>query len=164
METIVFFFFALVSVAAALLVITRRNPIHSALWLVLCFFSLAAVYVLLSAHFIAIIQIMVYVGAIMVLVLFVIMLLNLSEGELGGAKRTVLKFFGVVLSGIFMVLLANGVRVLTPQTAVSVAEEFGTAEMLGKFLFTDYLLPFEIVSVLLLTAMIGAVILTKRRR
>ena len=164
METVVFFFFALVSVASALLVITRRNPIHSALWLILCFFSLAAIYVLLSAHFIAIIQIMIYVGAIMVLVLFVIMLLNLSDEELGGAKRTVLKFFGVILSGVFMVLLANGVKMLAPQTAVSVAEEFGTAAMVGKLLFTDYLLPFEIASVLLLTAMIGAVVLAKRRR
>ncbi len=100
----------------------------------------------------------------MVLVLFVIMLLNLSEEELGGAKRTVLKFFGIILSGIFMVLLANGVKVLTPQAAVSVAEDFGTAEILGELLFTDYLLPFEIASVLLLTAMIGAVVLTKRRQ
>jgi NADH-quinone oxidoreductase subunit J len=164
METIIFYFFALVSVGAALLVITRRNPIHSALWLVLCFFSLAAVYVLLSAHFIAIIQIAVYVGAIMVLVLFVIMLLNLSEEELGVAKRTIIKFFGVILAGIFMVLLANGVKVLAPQTAASISDDFGTAEILGEFLFTDYLLPFEIASVLLLTAMIGAVILTKRRQ
>ncbi|UCD84056.1 MAG: NADH-quinone oxidoreductase subunit J [Deltaproteobacteria bacterium] len=164
METMLFYFFAFVAVATALLVITRRNPIHSALWLVLCFFSLAAVYVLLSAHFIAIIQIMVYVGAIMVLVLFVIMLLNLSEKELGDAKPTVLKFCGVILSGIFMVLLADGVKVLAPQAAVSVDEKFGTAEMLGRLLFTDYLLPFEIASLLLLTAMIGAVVLAKKRR
>jgi NADH-quinone oxidoreductase subunit J len=163
MGAVLFYIFAIVAVLAAFLVITFRNPINSALSMVVCFFCLAAIYVLLSAHLIAILQILVYAGAIMVLVLFVIMLMNLRDWELRWGKFQWFKVFGFLLAGL---LLIEGIHFLKgsgEQSAVELSEGFGTVEAVGTALFSKYLLPFEMVSILLLVGIVGAVVLTKKK-
>ena len=162
METVLFYIFAVVAVLAAFLVITFRNPINSALSMVVCFFSLAAIYVLLSAHLIAILQILVYAGAIMVLVLFVIMLMNLRDWELRWGRFRWFKVFGFILAGLLLIEGLHFLKGSEEQSAVELSEGFGTVEAVGTALFSKYLLPFEMVSILLLIGMIGAVVLTKK--
>ena len=163
MGVVLFYIFAVIAVLAAFLVITFRNPIHSALSMVVCFFSLAALYVLLSAHLIAVLQILVYAGAIMVLVLFVIMLMNLRDWELRWGRFRWYKVLGFILVGLLLVEGINLVKGVRDWQAAELSEGFGTVEAVGTKLFSDYLLPFEMVSILLLIGMIGAVVLTKKR-
>ena len=163
MEIVLFYIFAVIAVFAAFLVITFRNPINSALSMVVCFFSLAALYVLLSAHLIAVLQILVYAGAIMVLVLFVIMLMNLREWQLKWGKFTWPKVIGFILAGLLLVEGISFLKGVKGHTAPELSEGFGTVEAVGTKLFSTYLLPFEMVSVLLLIGMIGAVVLTKKK-
>jgi NADH-quinone oxidoreductase subunit J len=165
MSTVLFYLFAAVAVASALTAVTRKNAVSSACWLVLMFFGLAGVFVLLEAYFVAAVQILVYAGAIMVLFLFVIMLLDLRKEELAvlGAPR--FKLPGLVAAAGF---LALGVFVLckTPAAAVEAAGPAlpdGSAGAIGEALFNRWLLAFEVTSFLLLGAMLGAVLLTKRR-
>ncbi len=163
METVFFYIFAAVAIVAGLSVVIFRNPIHSALSMVVCFFALAGIYVLLSAHLVAILQILVYAGAIMVLVLFVIMLTNLKDRQLGLLKFTWTKVFGFVLSGL---LLVEGIHLVTrakSAPAAGIPPDFGTVEAVGDKLFSTYLLPFEMISLLLLVAMVGAVALTRKK-
>jgi NADH-quinone oxidoreductase subunit J len=146
--------------------ITRPNPMHSALFLILNFIALAGLYLLLSAQFIAIIQIVVYAGAIMVLVLFVIMLLNLQDEERLREslrwKQYLGLFFGVVFIAELAYLLVF--RNATPSTPMPPhAQALGTVEHIGASLFTTFLFPFELTSILLLAAIIGAVLLAKKR-
>ncbi len=164
-----FWIFAVTAIGSALLCITRKSPVASALWLVGTMFSLAAIFVLLDAQFIAAIQVLVYAGAIMVLFLFVIMLLNLGRA---GPSDRLGWIGGVVMFGIAGVLMAQlwVLGRLTPpeslmQTAESVAtlaEEQGAIAMISEPLFRVFLVPFEITSVLLLAAIVGAVVLAKR--
>lgn len=162
MVTGVFWFFAAVAVISALLCILQRSPVSAALWLVSTMFSLAAIYVLLDAQFIAAIQVLIYAGAVMVLFLFVIMLLNLREEELGPRRFTLMKLFGVfgsLYAGFLLVapMMAAG----KPMTTTN--PNFGTVEGVGLVVFRDYLLPFELTSILLLAAVVGAVVLAKRK-
>ena len=167
METIVFYVFAALSVAGALLVIIHRNPVSSAISLVLTLFSTAVLFVLLLAHFVAAIQILVYAGAIMVLFLFTVMFLNLSPEALkfdskdmafkGSLLLAVLLFVGYFASLGFQKVFSQ------KDLNLSVSEGFGTVEGVGKVLFTDYLLPFELTSVLIVAAIIGVVAIAKRR-
>jgi NADH-quinone oxidoreductase subunit J len=162
MEAFFFYLFGGIAIAAALLVITRRNPVTSAIFLILCLFSLAVLYVLLRAHFVAVIQVLVYAGAIMVLFLFVIMLLNLSRVESGRIRNLLVKVVGAVLGVVLMInLLAAVNKPLLPEGA-RLSEGFGGTEQVGMLLFSDYLLPFEVASVLLLAAIVGAIILSRR--
>lgn len=165
MESIFFLFLAMVAIFSGLMVILKKNPIASVLFLVLALFCTAALYVLLLAPFIAAIQIIVYAGAIMVLFLFIIMLLNLKRIDEGGSS--LLKILGVVVSGLLLVLTAFVVRrVAIPADSGflrSSPEGFGSVESVGRSLFTEYLLPFEIASFLLLAAIIGAVVLAKKK-
>ena len=162
--------FASMAVGGGLGMVTRRNPVASLLFLVLTFFSLAAVYVLLGAHFIAAIQIIVYAGAIMVLFLFVIMLLNLGhdyQADLRGGAWIVVGFVAAGLVGwlIWQGFGAPGAvleRGGEQQIAASV-EELNAVGAIAYPLFRDYLVPFELVGILLLVAIIGAVLLAKRR-
>lgn len=164
-EAVLFYLFSLVAVMAGLGVVLARSPITSALSLVTCFFFLAADYVLLDAHFVAVIQLLVYAGAIMVLFIFVIMLLNLREGSptaMGGfTPRTIL---GACFAGLMAVGLAAVIGVLNAgPVAPEVQGEYGTIAQVGNALFASrYLLPFESVSVLLTVAVIGAVVLAKK--
>jgi len=167
---VAFWAFAAVAVASALLCITRRSPVASALWLVNTLFNLAAIYVLLDAHFIAAVQVLVYAGAIMVLFLFVIMLLNLGRGgptDIRGTRgRVVAGVAGLVLVAELIVLrlAAPPGELQLPAGAVAQSvEASGAVRAVGQPLFQSYLVPFEITSVLLLAAIVGAVVLAKRR-
>jgi NADH-quinone oxidoreductase subunit J len=162
-QDILFYVFAAMAVLFAFLVIANpfsRNPVTSAMFLVLTIVSLAGLFVLLHAFFLAAVQILVYAGAVMVLFLFVIMLLDLKQEE-----HRKLKLYGIVaglisVGGILSIMLASLFRSdLGAEAAPSV--EGGTVE-LGKLLFTEYLLPFEVVSVLLLVAMVGVILLSKK--
>jgi NADH-quinone oxidoreductase subunit J len=167
---IAFWAFAGVAIGSAFLCITRRSPVASALWLVNTLFSLAAIYVLLDAHFIAAAQVLVYAGAIMVLFLFVIMLLNLGRAEPSDLKgpwgRVVAGVAGLVLIGELIVLrLAEPPwsLQLPPGTSAATVAARGAVRAVAQPLFQSYLVPFEITSLLLLAAIVGAVVLAKRR-
>ncbi len=166
----VFWFFAVVSVVSAFLCVTRRSPVASALWLVNTLFALAAIFILLDAHFIGALQVLVYAGAIMVLFLFVIMLLNLGRDSgtdmLGWAGRIVMLAVGALLATELWVLSRvslNPDLVLPAGTLQLITTEEGAVGAIATPLFRDYLIPFEITSVLLLAAVVGAVVLAKRR-
>jgi NADH-quinone oxidoreductase subunit J len=165
METFFFYLVALVAVVSGFLVIRCKNPVNSALALVNTFFCLAIFYVMLDAPFMAAIQIMVYAGAIMVLIIFVIMLLNLGTETVKRYMHSLAGAGGVaaVLLGLTIFFVGHGAPTgvkgnITAQTVKTV----GHTELIGQALFTRYLLPFEITSILLLVAIIGAVVLAKR--
>jgi NADH-quinone oxidoreductase subunit J len=165
-----FYLFGLIAIASAVLFVTRKSPVAAALWLVNTMFSLAALYVLLDAQFIGAIQVLVYAGAIMVVFLFVIMLLNLGKGEIGDMRGTVWKVIGgavglAILAQVFAMTKARTPVSLTlPQgfAARQVADVGAISPVAGP-LFNEYLLAFEITSVLLLAAVVGAVVLGKQR-
>jgi len=158
--------FAVLLVASALGVILQRHPVRSALSLVTTLFLLAVVFIFLEAHLVALLQIVVYAGAIMVLFLFVIMLLNLQHEPVEGG-RVGLKFAAAVAGSLFALqviwVARNKGGFAGAGMTGGVGENFGTTAALGEKLFTNYLLPFEITSVLLLVAMVGAVVLAKRQ-
>lgn len=160
----IFYALSVIAMTCAGMVVFSKNPIHSVLYLILTFFAIAGHYVLLNAQFLAVVHIIVYAGAIMVLFLFVIMLLNLNA-ETEPHKNTMTKILATISGGLLMISLAGGFRVLEKNLGeVSVHNSnVGTIENLGKVLFNDFLLPFEISSVLFLSAMIGAVILGKKQ-
>jgi NADH-quinone oxidoreductase subunit J len=168
-----FYPLAVLTAGSALGVVLTRNPLHGALWLVVSFFFLSAIYVLLGAHFVGILQIIVYAGAIMVLFLFVIMLLALSDADLGKGRMTATKVVGGVFSvGIIaLALKALGMH-LEPGGRLVVdlgrgfgqmPAAFGTVAQVAQKLFTDLPLQFEAVSLLLLVAIAGAVVVAKGR-
>jgi NADH-quinone oxidoreductase subunit J len=165
MELAIFLITALVSIACAVAMITSTNAVHSALFLVLNFTAVAVLYLLLQAPFLAMIQITVYAGAIMVLFLFVIMLLG---AEKGGEHRDALSWQRPLAWVLGLVLLGEALFVMfgteTSSTPVERTGELGTPQALADSLFTTYLLPFEITSILLLVALIGAVVLTMKSR
>lgn len=163
MTPIVFYILAVLTVGSALLMVTRRNPIASALWLVVCFFVFAALYVTLSAHFIAVLQVLLYAGAIMVLFVFVIMLLNFREEEI---KDRVLQFSGLLGGSAaiyFLVLLSLSLLRGKTFAFEKLGSNFGTVKEVGMLLFTRYLVPFELTSILLLVAIVGSVVMGKRK-
>jgi len=159
-----FYFLSFVAVFSALLVVFSKNPVYSVLYLVITFFAIGGHYLLLSAEFLFIVHIIVYAGAIMVLFLYVIMALNLNT-DTEPHKSNILKFAAAICAGLLLVVLVGSVKgteLLTQQqTNVS---DIGSVKNLGKVLFTDFLLPFEIASILLLTAMIGVVMLRNQER
>ena len=184
MTNAVFWFFAVLAVASAALCIVQRNPVSAALWLVSTMFSLAAIYVLLNAQFIAAIQVLVYAGAVMVLFLFVIMLLNLghASSDIRGPSAIAAT---LVIVGLLLVELVGLWRYSPGRVAAEVAQAPGLRDPAAAFaagmmarqdavahgvvggiaapLFQIYLVPFEITSILLLAAIIGAVVLAKRK-
>ncbi len=160
-----FFLLAVTAIAAAVGMLLSRNPVYSALWLVLNLFCVAGLYLTLNAEFIGIVQVLVYAGAIMVLFLFVIMLLNLEalpKLENFDVRRTLAFVAGLVFMGVLTYAIAAGLSVLPIAHIGPEAAANGTALTLGKELFTTYALPFEIIGVLLLAATIGAVMIAKR--
>jgi NADH-quinone oxidoreductase subunit J len=160
-----FYIFSLGAVLSALLMVTNVKPVTAAMNLIMTMFCLAGIYVLLDAHLIAALQIIVYAGAVMVLFLFVILLLNIHEKEGQSSRRKVMVQFGsIAIVGTIFIITAklSSVEPLLVK-AVEPAIQFGTTKSVGMLLFTDYLLPFEIASFLLLAAIVGAVILAKRR-
>lgn len=167
METVIFYVFAALCVAGALLVITHKNPVSSALSLVLTLFATAVLFVLLQAYFVAAIQVLVYAGAIMVLFLFTVMFLNLRPEALKFDSRN-MAFKGSLLLAVLLFVgyfASRGFRETFSRTlsVPSVSESFGTTAGVGNLLFTDYLLPFELTSILIVAAIIGVVAIAKRR-
>ncbi len=164
-QLIVFIIFGTVSIIGAIAVISFRHPIYSALSLIVTFFSQAGLFVLLGAHFVAAVQVIVYAGAIMVLFLFVIMLLNLgtlsARGALTGKIKGVAIILGILLAveGIYIAVRAlNNTKVGSAEASM----EPVTTEYIGTLLFSKYLLPFEVTSLILLAALIGVIVLVKR--
>ncbi|HLB00137.1 MAG TPA: NADH-quinone oxidoreductase subunit J [Bacteroidota bacterium] len=162
-ERIFFFATAGVAVVSGILTITRRNPVQSVLFLIVNFFCIALLYLGLNAQFLAIIQILVYAGAIMVLFLFVIMLLNLGNEEALAEKWGGRKLVAVALSGAVLVQLIAILFREEPGTAGWMSPGFGTVESLGDSLFRRYLLQFEATSVLLLAALVGVIVIAKKK-
>ena len=162
--TFLFYFVACLTIISALFVVLNRNPVYSAVMLVLCFFSIATLYLLLEAFFVAVLEIIIYAGAIMVLFLFVIMLLDLCR-EVALPK---LKTLDKALSLFLVVIIFLGILTLTMWDGGDLHQTLnpssvGDITAVGKALFTDFLLPFEVASLLLLVALIGTVYLAKRR-
>ena len=160
---IIFYFLAAITLATAFLTIYSRNPIHSAIYLVICFFSIAGHYLLFNAQFLAIVHVIVYSGAIMVLFLFTIMLMNLNkEDEVHKPRITrlgavvVFCLMSLVLIAIFM----NSKPIVGEYDITG--EDFQSIKVLGKVLLNEYMVPFEFASILLLVAMIGTVLLSKK--
>lgn len=165
-KTALFYTFAAILVFAAARVITARNPVHAALFLVLSFFSGAAVWLLLKAEFLAIVLVLVYVGAVMVLFLFVVMMLDINMSRL---REGFWGYFPLAATiGVVIVLemasvLAHGFHALDAQVPAASAT-IGNTKELGKLIFTEYVYAFEIAAVVLLVAIVAAVVLTIRRR
>jgi NADH-quinone oxidoreductase subunit J len=163
MNKIIFIYFALVIVVSALLTITRRNPVHSIMFMLLLFFHIAGVFVLLHAEFLAAVQLIVYAGAILILYLFVVMLLNVDkESSAARANRfwPWMIAFGVLIAGEIVLLISRGSFPAEAGRSMPLADT-GVRE-LGIALYQRYLVPFEIASVILLVGLVGAVMLAKK--
>jgi NADH-quinone oxidoreductase subunit J len=166
-----FYLFGLIAIAAAIVFVTRRSPVAAALWLVVVMFCLAALYVMLEAHFIGAIQVLVYAGAIMVVFLFVVMLLNLGQptdlADIRGKwGRIVAGFIGLAMLAQIMVLARATfpIPLVRPErVATEEMRELGAVGVVAKPLFNQHLLAFELTSILLLVAIVGAVAVGKRR-
>ena len=159
---ILFWFLSVLAVSAAAGVVLSKSPIYSVLWLIVVFFSISGHYVLMNAQFLAIVNIIVYAGAIMVLFLFVIMLMNLNA-DAEPPKNIYLKFAGVI-SGmcLMVVIIAALAQSYDIKVAVARGSDIGLIKNLGRTLFTTYVIPFEISSILFLSAMVGAVVIGKK--
>jgi NADH-quinone oxidoreductase subunit J len=164
-ETFVFYFLAAILAFASLRVITSRNPVHAALFLVLAFFTAAGVWILLEAEFLAITLVLVYIGAVMVLFLFVVMMLDINIESLrrGFWGNLPLAAFVGILMLVEMVLILGGKRfgAVSPQTHPAA---YSNTKELGRVLYTEYVYPFEIAAVILLVAIVAAIAITLRRR
>jgi len=159
---------SLLAIASAIITITHKEPLKSAMALVFHFFMLAGIYLTLSAQFLAVMQIIVYAGAIMVLVLFVIMLLNVSdEDEAQKRKNKIKQYFAITVASGLLIIIASFIifeNADVPQkTIANFPLNVGTVEAIGEEIYSDFLFPLEIVAILLLSAIIGAVMLAKRK-
>ncbi len=164
MASLIFFYFAGIIVLTATLVVALRNPIYSALSLLVMFFHVAGLYVTLHAEFLAAVQIIVYAGAILVLYLFVVMLLNVKREERLHRQASVAMFLGMTLltEAILLVVFSKGPIFSKAAEIDSAGQVTGNTESIGLVLFSTYLFPFEVASLILLVAMVGAVILSKK--
>ena len=164
-DLVLFLGLALIAVLAAIAMIASRNAVYSALFLVFNFLTVATLYLLLNAAFIAVVQITVYAGAIMVLFLFVIMLLGTERESIGGRIRWQMPLaiiLGLALAvELAYVLLRNDI---VQGSLAELSVEFGSPASIGRVLFSEYLVPFEVTSILLLVAMIGAIVITRKQR
>jgi len=155
-----FYLLSFLGVLCALLVVFSKSPVHSVLYLILTFFAIAGHYVLLNAQFLAVVHIIVYAGAIMVLFLYVIMMLNLNHED-EPHKSNLLKFAATISAGLLMLVLVASLKGTEQLVGPATATQVGDVRTLGRVLFNEFLLPFEISSILLLAAMVGAVMLGK---
>ncbi|MEN9487151.1 MAG: hypothetical protein RIR56_839 [Bacteroidota bacterium] len=162
MEQFLFFFIALVAVASAVYFVFAKNPLYAILSLIVTFFSIAALYVLLNAQFLGIVQIIVYAGAIMVLFLYVLMMLNLNAKD-ESKKHNLLKFTGIISAGIIFVGMIGAYKgVAMTNATTNVDSQIGLTKNLGKLLFNEYVLPFELASILILAGIVGSVLIGKK--
>jgi NADH-quinone oxidoreductase subunit J len=168
----IFIIAALTAIAASLLMVTRKNPIHSALWMIVTFFAMAIIYLLLNAQFIAVAQVMVYAGAIMMLILFVIMMVHMEKGpedegskksgaakaKVAGALITVILLVEVLFGSLFYQMSGR-----SGDYPTEMVNNTGNVKTVGSLLYGQYLFPFEIASLLLLVGIVGAVVIAKRK-
>jgi len=165
-QWVIFLGVGFVTIITSLLVITRKNPIHSALFLVMTFLGVAVLYLLLQSPFIAIVQVIVYAGAIVMLIVFVLMLLDLEEELRSGLKLLYSKVIGGVLAVFFLLAIVYAVSATGPTGKMGSAtpvQMSANVKSVGEMLLTRYLLPFEITTILLVAAIIGAVVLSKKK-
>ena len=157
-----FYLVAFLTILFSLLVIFTKNPVYSVLYLIATFFTFTIHYILLNAQFLAVVNFIVYMGAIMVLFLFVLMLMNLNK-DTEPMKSNLVKIIGVIAGGTFLVTLVGSINALqTSAVSTLPNSDIGLVENLGRVLFSEFLLPFEVSSILLLSAMVGAVLLAKK--
>jgi NADH-quinone oxidoreductase subunit J len=160
----IFFLLTVMALYSAVMVLVSKKPIHSVLFLTLTFFAIAGHYVLLNAQFLAVVHVIVYAGAIMVLFLFTVMLLNLNKDE-RSPKPVWVKILAAVAGGMLLLVLIGVFRGYDIKVSQDpMLTQIGLVKNLGKILYSEYLLPFEISSVLFLTAMVGAVLLGKKEQ
>ncbi len=166
-ELIIFVVFSLIAVVSSVMVVTRKNAIMSAVFLILNFFALAGLYLLLNAQFIAVVQIIVYAGAIMVLFLFVIMLLNQHDEPTSTKNKQKIKVFGSIIAALIFIQIAYIIFYQAPSHNLSPDKfrsiEIGKIGTIGTILYTEYVLPFMVAGFLLLAATIGAIVLAKKK-
>lgn len=158
---ILFWILAVVTLFSALMVITSKNPVYSVLWLIITFFTISGHYILLNAQFLAVVNIIVYAGAIMVLFLFVLMLMNLTK-DTEPQKSKWLKIAGALAGGSLLLVMIAALKNTEQRMTELGSGDIGLIQNLGKVLFSDYVVPFEISSILFLSAMVGAVLIGKK--
>ncbi len=158
---ILFWILAVVTLFSALMVITSKNPVYSVLWLIITFFTISGHYILLNAQFLAVVNIIVYAGAIMVLFLFVLMLMNLTK-DTEPQKSKWLKIAGALAGGSLLLVMIAALKNTEQKMTELGSGDIGLIQNLGKVLFSDYVVPFEISSILFLSAMVGAVLIGKK--
>ena len=157
-----FYFLSFLAFMCAIMVVASKNPIHSILYLIITFFAIAGHYLLLNAQFLAVVHIIVYAGAIMVLFLYVLMMMNLNVDN-EPTKHIALKIAAVVAGGLMLVVLVASLKgAETLNSAASLDTQVGLIKNLGKTLFGEFLFPFEVSSILLLAAMVGAIMIGKK--
>jgi NADH-quinone oxidoreductase subunit J len=165
-QELLFAYFAFATVLFSLLVVTRKNPVHSVLWMLLLFFHIASLYLLLNAEFMAAIQVIVYAGGILVLFLFVVLLMNIRDevriSRFIGAAPTGFTF-AVALLVVVMMSLRSFVAAPPGIFSIDLIKRVTHTKVLGIVLYTEYLYPFEVASLILLVAIVGAIVLAKRR-
>lgn len=163
MDQILFFLVAFLAIASAVYFVFAKNPLYAILSLIVTMFSIAGMYVLLNAQFLAIIQIIVYTGAIMVLFLYILMMLNLNKED-ESKKSNTLKFIGIFTSGILLVGILGLFRGVQDNHIVleNLDKGVGLTKNLGRLLFNEYVLPFELASILILAGIVGAVLIGKK--
>ncbi len=170
LESLMFIIMSLIIIACAIGVVFQKNPIYSAVFLIQTMVSLAVLYVLLHAQFVAAVQVMVYAGAIMVIFVFVIMLLNLNKDDLEGDRNKLpMQNPAAIILGLMLVVMIGVIMTRTiyqgaqGEYTPEVMDQIGNTQLVGKMLFTKYVLPFEIASILLFAAIVGAIVLAKKQ-
>ncbi len=162
LHEILFWILSLWAIVAAIFVVLSRNPVNSVLCLIATFFAISGHYILMNAQFLAVVNIIVYAGAIMVLFLFVIMLMNLNT-DTEPQKSRLIHFAALISAGSMLLLILAALRTAElTEVSVSDAGDIGLIEVLGKTLYTDYVLPFELSSVLFLAAMVGTMVIARK--
>ena len=162
MEQILFFFVSFVAIVSAVYFVFARNPLYAILSLIVVMFSIAGLYILLNAQFLGIVQIIVYAGAIMVLFLYILMMLNLSKED-ESKKQNLMKFAGVFSAGLLLISILGAFRGFKVQAvAENVDSSVGLTKNLGRLLFNEYVLPFELASILIFAGIVGAVLIGKK--
>ena len=160
--TLIFILLSAMAVGSAIMMLLSKNPVKSILWLIVVFFAISGHYIMLNAQFLAVVNIIVYAGAIMVLFLFVVMLMNLNSTE-EPARNMRLQMIGIISGGsLLLILLSALMKTDKAQLVLMRVGDGGLIKNLGNVLFTNYVLPFEIASILFLSAMIGAVVIGKK--
>ena len=162
MEQVLFFFVAFCAVASAVYFVFAKNPLYAILSLIVTMFSIAGLYILLNAQFLGIVQIIVYAGAIMVLFLYILMMLNLNKAD-ESKKQNLMKFIGVFSAGLLLIGILGAFRGLKFNTFAGNSDAgVGLTKNLGRLLFNEYVLPFELASILILAGIVGSVLIGKK--